>query len=385
MILEFLNKQDISNLIMRLASPSLNDLFGVCWSQTITDLEVMNDGPVARFVCWSNSKPFQIRGPRHCRSVKINPDKLEQEERYLPPGTMRDVWEQMSAVDKDAKVSFAQFWRVWKSEYPHLKFRTASSHALCSVCLRHKLLIKEMGHHLRARKAQRELFNTHLQRQYADRQEYWRKRAASRLHSTEILMIVDSMDQAKFTYPRGNVYRSKDLATLQRPRAHITGIICHGYFVLFSVSGQDLPKDSTTMVELISHALTILQKKVDLRKCAVTIQCDNTPRELKNNPMCKYLSYLVCNNILFASALSSLRTGHSHEDIDQVFGQLAKHLATKCRSANTPADFQVAIQHWMSTSFHRPYEPGKYCVHLDQTRNWILGWLAIIVQHCLCF
>lgn len=89
---------------------------------------------------------------RHCRSVRINPARLSEEERFLPPGTMRDIWEQMVALEKGMKpVSFAQFWRVWKAEYPHLKFRSTSSHAICAVCTRHKMLLKEMGHHLRAR------------------------------------------------------------------------------------------------------------------------------------------------------------------------------------------------------------------------------------------
>ena len=188
---------------------------------------------------------------RHCRSIKINPERREEEERCLPPGTMRDIWEQMAASDKEQnKVSFAQFWRIWKAEYPHLKFRASSSHSLCSICLRHKILIREMGGHLKARNAQRDLFNLHLQRQYSDRCEYWRMRAGSRMRSADVCLIIDSMDQAKFAYPRSDVYRSKDLATLQRPRAHITGIICHGHFLLFSVSAQDLPKDSTTMIEL---------------------------------------------------------------------------------------------------------------------------------------
>ena len=85
---------------------------------------------------------------------------------------MRDIWEQMVANGKETRVSFAQFWRIWRSDYPHLKFRVTSSHAMCAVCTRHKLLIKEMGHHLKARAAQRELYNQHLRNQYADRCAY---------------------------------------------------------------------------------------------------------------------------------------------------------------------------------------------------------------------
>ena len=308
---------------------------------------------------------------RHCRSVKINPERLGLEERFLPPGTMRDLWEQMVASENDNKASFAQFWRIWKAEYPHMKFRATSSHAMCSVCLRHKLLIKEMGHHLRARTAQRDLYNIHLRKQYQDRCVYWRMRAASRLGSPDIVLIVDSMDQAKFMYPRGDVFRSKELSAFQRPRAHITGVIAHGYFTLFSVSAQDLPKDSSTMIELVGHCLTLLRNQgVDLRCAAVTVQCDNTPREMKNNPFVKFLAYCVSTGILMRATLSSLRTGHSHEDIDQLFGQLAKYLVSRCRFAGSISDFVSVISNFMDTAMKRPHERGRYCVQLDQTRNW---------------
>lgn len=323
---------------------------------------------------------------RHCRSVRINPARLSEEERFLPPGTMRDIWEQMVALEKGMKpVSFAQFWRVWKAEYPHLKFRSTSSHAICAVCTRHKMLLKEMGHHLRARSAQRELYNQHLHNQYRDRAEYWRRRAASRLGGADVTIIADSMDQAKFAYPRGDVFRSKDLGSFQRPRAHITGVIAHGHLTLFSVSSQDLRKDSNTMVELVSHTLTLLsQRGYNLRKCSLSVQCDNTTRELKNNPMMKYLCYLVSNSVVAKASLCALRTGHSHEDIDQLFGQLARFLATKARVAATPEDFVDIIQRWMDVAMKRPFEPGKHCVYLDQTRNWQLGLRALVCWCILC-
>ena len=117
---------------------------------------------------------------------------------------------------------------------------------------------------LRARTAQRDLYNIHLRNQYQDRCVYWRMRAESRLGSPEIVLTVDSMDQAKFMYPRGDVFRSKELSTFQRPRSHIISVIAHGYFTCFSVSAQDLPKDSSTMIELVGHCLTLLQNHREL-------------------------------------------------------------------------------------------------------------------------
>ena len=242
--------------------------------------------------------PKEKKRRKHCRSIQINLDRADLEVRYLPPGCFRDLWEQMVATGD--KVSFSQFWRVWRSEFPHLKFRQHSTHSMCAVCARHKLLMKELSQHLRARQRQHELYVAHLRHQYQDRCVYWKLRSLSRAQTCEICLIIDSMDQAKFAYPRGAIYRTKDLASMQRPRSHITGIIIHGYAVVFSVSGQDQPKDSNTMIELVSAALTILQKehKVQLNQCVLSIQSDNTCREMKNNPFLKFLAYLVSNRIL---------------------------------------------------------------------------------------
>lgn len=242
---------------------------------------------------------------------------------------------------------------------------------MCHVCLLHKLMMRDLAHHLLARESQRRLYVRHLEAQYLDRTNYWRARSISRMKAGEVVLIADSMDQAKFVYPRSQMFRAKDLAGLQRPKAHITAVVAHGHFTFFSVSAQDVPKDSTTMIEILSHSLTLLQKKgVELHKTAVTIQSDNTSREFKNNPVVKWMASLVANNIVPKISLKTLRTGHSHEDIDQIFGILARHLSTKARFASTPLDFCSIIQKWQEDFLKRPYEQGRYTTVLDQTRDW---------------
>lgn len=73
------------------------------------------------------------------------------------------------------------------------------------------------------------------------------------------------------------------------------------------------------------------------------------------------------------TSLRCLRSGHSHEDLDQVFGVLATHLVRKGSQAMEPADFVSLIQKWMDESLVRPFETGRYCVHLDQCRDWCYG------------
>ena len=232
-------------------------------------------------------------------SIELNADrKHAQEDRYLPPGHIRDFWEQFK-VSSEQGVAFSTFWRVWHQDFPFLKFRPSSSHAQCGTCLRHKLLIKGFTGHLKARQEQVKEYVRHLRSQYNDRVEYWSLRGRSRLaHSTEVLMILDGMDQAKFSYPRSNVFASKELSGLNRPRAHISGLIAHGKFVLFTVSPANVPKDATSCIETTAHALHLLSKECDISKITLNIQSDNTTREVKNNHYLRWLASLVSQRCL---------------------------------------------------------------------------------------
>lgn len=83
---------------------------------------------------------------------------------------------------------------------------------------------------------------------------------------------------------------------------------------------------------------------------------------------------VIMNNdtsgILDGCALTHLRSGHSHEDIDQQFGHLSKFLLRHGRRAEVPADFQKLIQNFLDTR-DRTFEKEGYAILLDQTRDWI--------------
>ena len=217
-------------------------------------------------------------------SLVINTQRFEGRElRFLPPGCMRDYYEQMNAAGGSdcPPCGFVTFWRVWREEFPFLLFRSTSPHTICSTCTNHKIMIKELHGHLRARQEQHRLFAAHLRAQYQDRLTYWGLRGTSRDSPFEVTLILDGMDQGKFAYPRSELFRAKELATLSRPRAHITGMICHGHFLLFSVSPANLPKDSNMSIELTAHALQLLSRTMDISKLTFNIQSDNTAREVK--------------------------------------------------------------------------------------------------------
>lgn len=190
-------------------------------------------------------------------------NKLEpggERQRSLPPGTMYDYWRQFCETHPPG-CGFKYFWEIWTQEYFFkLDFRGSFQHAVCGVCIKHKLLLRSLAHDTASRVKQRQLYDRHLSNQYLDRRVYWHHRALSRLGTNVITIIIDGMDQAKFMWPRSIFFRSHSFDKFSRPRLHITGCIVHGYFVLFVISHADLRKSGSTTVEILSMAL---QRLVD--------------------------------------------------------------------------------------------------------------------------
>ena len=153
---------------------------------------------------------------------------------------------------------------------------------------------------MKARVVQIEHYASHLRSQYNDRLRYYDLRGICRLRNlTEVLIIQDGMDQAKFTYPRSDlISKSKELAGMPRPRAHITGAVAHGFLVLFTISPADLPKDANTSIETTAHILHLLSKQMSLARVSLTIQADNTSREIKNNIYLRWIASLVSHGAL---------------------------------------------------------------------------------------
>ena len=268
---------------------------------TVNDLKVLElEDPYTQFLEEGKPllKPFGARQKLTRKkkfSLSINLDRKE-EVKFLPPGNMKDYWEQMVAAESASNlppVPFTTFWRTWYEEFNFMKFRASSSHAACGACLRHKMLLKELSPFVKARAEQARHYSAHLRNQYMDRVCYWECRSSSRMRSTDACLILDGMDQGKFSYPRSDAFRAKCLNSLQRPRAHISGLILHGRLVLFTISPADLPKDSNACIEITVHALQLLSKEVDLSRVVLSVQADNTTREVKNNHYIRFLTFLT--------------------------------------------------------------------------------------------
>ena len=79
----------------------------------------------------------------------------------------------------------------------------------------------------------------------------------------------------------------------------------------------------------------------------------------------------VILGVLAGATLRQLRSGHSHEDIDQCFGSLALFLVKHGRVVETPSQFRDLIVRFCEAA-QRPHEPERAVVLLDQHRPWNL-------------
>ena len=70
--------------------------------------------------------------------------------------------------------------------------------------------------------------------------------------------------------------------------------------------------------------------------------------------------------------MGHLTTGHSHDDIDQIFGSLALHLVRHCRTAETTSDFVKSIDQFCKGA-RRPHEKTRVVCQIDRHRDWTFG------------
>ena len=311
--------------------------------------------------------------------------------RFLEYAQPIDIFYQYSAHEENdgrKPASLATFMKVFKKIFgTYLKFRDHSEHAQCNICGRLKGKIKA------GKSKQQRLdfvgeYSRHVLSQWMDRQIYWKLRALSQryfgtigitqiqdsIYSSCLTAILDGMDQSKLRTPRFGYQRiSKQLEALFRPTLHLTAAWLHGHKVWLPVSDESLKKDSQTQAEILSRALSDLCVSVATKQLPLGfhLQQDNCFREGKNKYIVSYCLLLVVVGAFRWSSTGFLRTGHSHEDVDQIFGQLSRLL--KGKSFSTPEALIKLLRSAASRSSSQPAQirGSQVCPYkLDEVACW---------------
>ena len=206
-----------------------------------------------------------------------------------------------------------------------MKIRKTSQHAQCQTCfeLNEALQCRKSNWADKMRTAQ--ALRQHHQDQYLDRCIYWSLRFASRNKANILVLILDSPDKTRYAWPRWPWSRNpKELEGVIRPRIAITGVLVHGFFGGLYWAQENQSHGASSFCEMLVRVLRRVQ-----RQCSDTgtpfpehlaIQSDNTTAQAKNSTATEFLAYLVSAGYFRTCTLNFLTVGHTHEDIDQLFG-----------------------------------------------------------------
>ena len=262
-------------------------------------------------------------------------------QKALPPGVPKDYWWTYLATPAPGGAigSYTTFKRVRRSCFKAiLGFRAWGTHASCNTCeeLRSKLRLAEG---VADKLHYADLRRQHLERQWRDRMLYWRLRATSQADQNDWLCImIDGADQAKFRIMKATRW-PKDLDSEHRPKVKVVGALAHGHEIAFSFVEEDVPKGSNLTIELLTQTLSrVMQSCADRGRplaAHVWIQCDNAGGENKNQWLLRYLAVLTDRGVFRSCVLSFLQVGHTHEDLDGIFGVMSMEIA-KMMEWDTP-------------------------------------------------
>ena len=108
-----------------------------------------------------------------------------------------------------------------------------------------------------------------------------------------------------------------------RPCLHVLGLWAHGHSIQMMLCPPDIPEDSWTHIEGIALMLDGCLTRSGNLPVHFHLQLDNCPRDNKNQKLFRFCTMLIELQVVRTVCVAFLRKGHTHEDIDAVFGQLA--------------------------------------------------------------
>ncbi|CAE7814351.1 unnamed protein product [Symbiodinium sp. CCMP2456] len=339
----------------------------------------------------------------------IGPGTFCGERRCLPYGSRSEMFWEYKAycnANQEEPASYQTFMRVARcvvgpaQKHGFLKFRKVNEHAKCDDCTRLKKALKAKVMGGGNREVQQRAYMRHILSQWLDRQLYWQFRSLSQtffrqqdlladrtltlsIATSVMTVIADGMDQAKYKCPRIREQSSKLLARLFRPTLHVAATWIHGRSLNFFVGDECLRKDSQTQIEMLSRTVSQVIDSARQLPAGFALQQDNTYREGKNTYVMAWLCLLVCLRVFRYTLANFLRTGHSHEDIDQVFSQQSAFISRQ--TFDSPEDVVRLLD-----STHRPEASGERerkraravkvdvsAVKLDTVALW-KDWVAVL-------
>lgn len=186
---------------------------------------------------------------------------------------------------------------------------------------------------------------------------------------TYMSLIIDFSE--KLLLPHRIPFIKKWLRLTNRYSITPNGIIDHGYgHYLYCYPTHQWSKDPNMVISLLYQHIHDHLSDSNKHSKTLYLQADNCAAENKHQWMLAFLSLLVYKKIFIDIYLGFLPTGHTHEDVDQMFSVFRKKLDAK--SAHSPEALFALLGEAYNTSEIHP--------HILNVKN-VWDWKTWFQQH----
>jgi len=179
-------------------------------------------------------------------------------------------------------------------------------------------------------------------------------------------IIIDGADQSKFGHPH-SCEKTHATDGAWKLKMHLLGVLVHGVGTYAYTCPAHIAQGHNVTIQALWDTLVDILKKRGWLPPVLYLQLDNTTKSCKGKWLKDFLALLLKNVLFKKIVVSFLPVGHTHEDIDQFFGCLSRHLRMY------DAHSRVAFAKRIKPSF-RFAGSLPIVVHWDSVGN-ISGWL----------
>ena len=203
-----------------------------------------------------------------------------------------------------------------------------------------------------------------------ERDSYYRRISAAQRHPHSYLsVIIDGSDNSQYHLPYF-VHRDADSNSGWKIGLHLFGAIVHGVGPQLFPIYDTCPQGTNATIEVLHQVLVAeCARRGGKLPQVLYLQLDNTVRQCKSRYLMGWLGLLVHWRVFQDVYVSFLPKGHTHEDIDQLFSQLAMWF--RKHDAPSILGFEAALRSAITCEDRAPTNIRT----LDRVAN-IRDWIA---------
>ena len=140
----------------------------------------------------------------------------------------------------------------------------------------------------------------------------------------------------------------------KRPVVTLTAAIAHGFCCNMFFTDETERGGPNAFCDILVHTLDevlgMCREKNWRFPDSLVLQADNTTGQCKNNLAMLFLAFLVGSGRFTSATINFLIVGHTHEDVDQVFGMVCDVLK-RAGKWTDPAELMGIIQQGLEGTF----------------------------------